>query len=146
MVCKNCKYYDVCTYKSEPVSVGTKVEDLIHECVYFKDPVVKKLSPVLRPMDLEKLKIPKALEPMSYESPINVMIGQIETQIENDIMSAIQKMGVPEEIAVKMATENPAKLMGLNKGKIEVGYDADFIVVDNDFNLVKAYTMRDFAN
>ena len=37
-----------------------------------------------------------------------------------------------------MATENPAKLMGLNKGKIEVGYDADFIIVDDDFNLIRA--------
>ena len=46
-------------------------------------------------------------------------------------------MGISEESAVKMATENPAKLMGLNKGKIEVGYDADFILVDDDFNLKK---------
>lgn len=48
------------------------------------------------------------------------------------------KMGIPEEACVKMASENPAKLMGLNKGKIEVGYDADFIIVDKDFNLVRA--------
>lgn len=47
------------------------------------------------------------------------------------------EFGIPEETAVKMATENPARLMGLNKGKIEVGYDADFILVDDDFNLVK---------
>ena len=46
-------------------------------------------------------------------------------------------MGIKEESAVKMASENPARLMGLNKGKIEVGYDADFILVDNNFNLVK---------
>lgn len=46
--------------------------------------------------------------------------------------------GIPEESAVKMASENPARLMGLNKGKIEVGYDADFIIVDNDFGLVRA--------
>ena len=46
-------------------------------------------------------------------------------------------MGISEESAVKMATENPAKLMGLNKGKIEIGYDADFILVDDDFNLIK---------
>lgn len=46
--------------------------------------------------------------------------------------------GIPEESAVKMASENPARMMGLNKGKIEVGYDADFIIVDNDFNLVRA--------
>ena len=46
--------------------------------------------------------------------------------------------GIPEEAAVKMATENPAKLMGLNKGRIEVGYDADFIIVDSGFNLIKS--------
>ncbi len=46
--------------------------------------------------------------------------------------------GIPEETAVKMASENPARLMGLNKGKIEVGYDADFIIVDKNFNLVRA--------
>ncbi|MBQ7386821.1 MAG: N-acetylglucosamine-6-phosphate deacetylase [Clostridia bacterium] len=46
--------------------------------------------------------------------------------------------GIKEEDAVKMASENPARLMGLNKGKIEVGYDADFIIVDEKFNLVRA--------
>ena len=43
--------------------------------------------------------------------------------------------GIPEEDAVKMASENPAKMMGLNKGKIESGYDADLIIVDGEFNL-----------
>ena len=47
------------------------------------------------------------------------------------------EFGIPEDEAVKMATENPARLMGLSKGKIEVGYDADFILVDDDFNLKK---------
>lgn len=52
--------------------------------------------------------------------------------------------GIPEYEAVKMGSENPAKLMKLNKGKIEVGYDADFIIVDNDFNLVKAIARGEF--
>lgn len=52
--------------------------------------------------------------------------------------------GIPEEDAVKMASENPARSMGLNKGKIEVGYDADFIIVDNDFNLIKAIVRGEF--
>ncbi len=43
--------------------------------------------------------------------------------------------GIPEVTAVKMATETPARMMGLNKGRIEVGFDADFIIVDGDFNL-----------
>lgn len=46
-------------------------------------------------------------------------------------------MGIPEEVAFKMASENPANLMGLNKGKIKEEYDADFILVDGDLNLVK---------
>ena len=43
-----------------------------------------------------------------------------------------------------MASENPAKLMGLNQGKIEVGYDADFIIVDDDFILIKAIARGEF--
>ena len=46
--------------------------------------------------------------------------------------------GISPDAAVKMASENPARLMGLNKGRIEVGYDADFIIVDEDFNLIRA--------
>ena len=36
-----------------------------------------------------------------------------------------------------MASETPATLLGVKKGKIAEGYDADFIVVDKDFNLLK---------
>ena len=52
--------------------------------------------------------------------------------------------GIDENTAVKMASENPARLMGLHKGKIEVGYDADFIIVDEEFNLVKAIARGEF--
>ena len=52
--------------------------------------------------------------------------------------------GIPESDAVKMATETPARLMGLNKGKIEVGYDADFILVDEDWKLISAVARGEF--
>ena len=55
-----------------------------------------------------------------------------------DCVRVAISFGIKEETAVKMASENPARLMGLNKGKIEVGYDADFIIVDDSFNLIKA--------
>ena len=45
--------------------------------------------------------------------------------------------GISADRAVKMASENPARMLGIKKGKLEVGYDADMIVVDNGFNLVK---------
>lgn len=61
-----------------------------------------------------------------------------------DCVRVAISFGIPEEDAVKMASENPAREMGLNKGKIEVGYDADFIIVDDDFNLIKAIARGEF--
>ena len=46
--------------------------------------------------------------------------------------------GIDEESAFKMASENPARMMGLNKGKIEIGYDADFVIVDESLSLLRA--------
>ena len=61
-----------------------------------------------------------------------------------DCVKTAISFGIKEEVAVKMASENPARLMGLNKGKIAVGYDADFIIVDEDFNLIKAIARGEF--
>ena len=44
--------------------------------------------------------------------------------------------GIPASDAFKMASENPARLMGLNTGKVEVGLDADLIFTDGEYNLV----------
>lgn len=38
--------------------------------------------------------------------------------------------------AVYMASTNPAKMYNLNKGKIEVGYDGDILIVNNQFNVL----------
>ena len=61
-----------------------------------------------------------------------------------DCVKTAISFGIPKDEAVKMASENPARLMGLNKGKIEKGYDADFIIVDSDFNLIKAIVRGEF--
>lgn len=53
-----------------------------------------------------------------------------------DCVKRAISFGIKEESAVKMATENPARLMGLNKGKIAVGFDADMIFVNDDFELL----------
>ena len=54
-----------------------------------------------------------------------------------DCVKCAISFGISKLDAVKMASETPALMMGLNKGKIEVGYDADFIIVDSDFNLIR---------
>lgn len=46
------------------------------------------------------------------------------------------EFGIPEEDAFKMASCTPAEMLGVKKGKIEVGYDADFIVLDSNLNIL----------
>lgn len=45
------------------------------------------------------------------------------------------EFGIPFDDAVKMASETPAKALGLNKGKIAVGFDADLVILDGDLNV-----------
>ena len=44
-------------------------------------------------------------------------------------------MGIPFDDAVKMATDTPAKLLGLRRGAIREGYDADLLIVGDDLEL-----------
>ena len=55
-----------------------------------------------------------------------------------DVTKAIE-FGIPREDAFYMASATPARYMGLNKGFIRSGFDADFIVVDGDNKLVSSY-------
>ena len=52
------------------------------------------------------------------------------------VLKAIE-FGIPREDAFYMASAAPAEYMGLNKGRIAVGYDADFLVVDSDNTLLR---------
>ena len=52
------------------------------------------------------------------------------------LVRTCKNAGIPLFEAVKMITEVPAKIMKLkNKGKISVGYDADFVVFDENINV-----------
>ena len=42
------------------------------------------------------------------------------------------KFGIPEDEAYRMASTTPAEYMGINKGKIEVGYDCDLLILTPD--------------
>ena len=45
----------------------------------------------------------------------------------------MQRCNIPLRDAVKMATKTPAEIMGLkNKGRIEAGYDADCLLLNED--------------
>ncbi len=53
-----------------------------------------------------------------------------------DCVKKAIEFGIPREEAFKMASTTPSELIGVKKGKLEVGYDADFIVVDKNNEIV----------
>lgn len=52
-----------------------------------------------------------------------------------DCVKSAISMGIDKDEAIKMATETPANLMGLNKGRIKEGYDADILLCDDELNI-----------
>lgn len=62
--------------------------------------------------------------------------GSIAT-FDRLIRTAVDQANIPLTDAVRMASETPAKVMGLSrKGRLEPGYDADITVFDQDFSVL----------
>jgi len=54
------------------------------------------------------------------------------------LLRTAQKIGIPIEKAVQMATEAPAKAMKLkNKGFLKQGFDADIVIFDKNINILQ---------
>ncbi|MCL5985602.1 MAG: N-acetylglucosamine-6-phosphate deacetylase [Actinobacteria bacterium] len=66
----------------------------------------------------------------------NDIAGSVMT-MDMAIRNMINNCGVRLHEAVKMATYNPAKLLGIDKdkGSIDVGKDADIVLIDEDINV-----------
>ena len=45
--------------------------------------------------------------------------------------------GIPRAEALKMASATPAAYLGVRKGRVAVGYDADLLVVDEELNILE---------
>lgn len=59
------------------------------------------------------------------------------------VRTCVKKAGIPLESAVKMITEVPARIMKLQtKGKLEIGYDADIVIFDDDVNVKKVLVAK----
>lgn len=53
-----------------------------------------------------------------------------------DCVKKAVEFGIPKKDAVKMATETPAKLLGIKKGKIAKNYDADILILDEKMEIL----------
>lgn len=52
-----------------------------------------------------------------------------------DCVKTAVGFGIPFDDAVRMASRTPAEMLGAKKGRIEPGYDADMLIVDESINL-----------
>ena len=57
------------------------------------------------------------------------------------IKNLVENMGYPLEEVVIMSSLNPCQVYGWadKKGSLKVGKDADFVVIDSDFNCLYTY-------
>lgn len=57
------------------------------------------------------------------------------------VANAVKMLGVDIAQAVRMASSNPAKVLGVDnvKGQIKEGYDADLIIFDENFEIKKTF-------
>ena len=64
--------------------------------------------------------------------------GNLAGSASNLYMGVIKaiEFGIPREDAFYMASATPASYMGLNKGRMDIGYDADFIAVDENDEII----------
>ena len=66
------------------------------------------------------------------------LAGSVNT-MENSIKNVMLFSGCSLEDAVTMSSTNPAKDLGIlsRKGSLDIGKDADIVILDNEYNVVK---------
>ena len=56
------------------------------------------------------------------------------------VKNALKMLNIDLPQAVRMASTNPANVLGLqNKGQIREGFDADFFLMDNNYQVVQTW-------
>jgi N-acetylglucosamine-6-phosphate deacetylase len=68
------------------------------------------------------------------------LAGSVLTMIRG-VRNLAEKVGIGLEGAIQMASENPAKVLGIyeTKGSLEAGKDADICVLDSRFRVMKTF-------
>ncbi|MFV0255064.1 MAG: N-acetylglucosamine-6-phosphate deacetylase [Erysipelotrichaceae bacterium] len=96
----------------------------------------------------------KGLKPGTYHLPNRVVsvgldgCGRLEdgrlagssNSMITMVRNCVVECGVSEVIAINAASRNPANFLGLsNKGTIDINKDADLVVIDENFKVIKTY-------
>ena len=72
----------------------------------------------------------------------SALAGSIAT-MDHLVRTMVGKASIPLDDAVRMASETPARIMGIydRKGSLEVGKDADMVMLDKDLSVVGVWSM-----
>ena len=79
-------------------------------------------------------------QPVKVENSVAKTLDGVVAGSTSDLLTGVKKaieFGISKEDAFYMASKTPATLMNLNKGEIKQGFDADFIILDKDLNVLK---------
>ena len=76
----------------------------------------------------------------------SALAGSVAT-MDRLIRTMVQKAEIPLEDAIRMASETPARIMGVldRKGTLERGKDADIIALDRDLNVRAVWAMGELV-
>ena len=67
--------------------------------------------------------------------PAGFEIGSCHSLL-NEVRDAVKKENIPLETALKVITQNPARMFKLSgKGELREGFDADIVLLDNDLSI-----------
>ena len=106
-----------------------------------KGTVVQVMGPVLD-IRFPEDALPELLQAIEVKNGVaRTMEGAIAGSTSN-LWTCVNKaveFGIPFEDAVKMATETPATMIGVNKGQLKEGFDADFVVLNDDRTIHGTY-------
>jgi N-acetylglucosamine-6-phosphate deacetylase len=65
----------------------------------------------------------------------------------NAVKNCVEKIDIPPDEALRMASTYPAKLMRLaENGQIKPGFLADLVVFDNSFDVIKVISKGSLLN
>lgn len=81
----------------------------------------------------------------SARRPSGSLAGSI-LKIIDALKITVEKAMVPFDYAINACTLNPAKLLGIDdrKGRIKAHYDADLVVLEDDYSIYKTMVMGKF--
>lgn len=105
-------------------------------CDYRVNPPIRTADDVQALVDAIRAGVVDAIAtdhaPHSEEDKLKGMAGMVgsETAFGVCYTKLCREQGLPLELLSHLMSESPAAILGLAKGRLEPGYDADFVLVD----------------